>query len=745
MNTMIEINAQHNRANILLKRNRIKDAFTVLKKMTKAANHDLLMADIMQIEDNYKNIGQYLFKGMKDPNHDEIIKRLKHDFYELNDKVRHHLFNKNMAINPYFKNEELTIQSASDVENIITELDLSDNILDIFSNAEELSDINIFSAVKTEDSIDIHQLFNHFITTPILNEFEVDLLNKLNISTTIPTHDKSLLVSAITFSLMLTYDEQKFDSLLSYLQQHEEGVWQRALTGLVINLYLYDYRISESKTINKIIFQLSDNEQYEKDIENIILQFNRSKNTEKVSKKMEEEIIPEMMKLKPDLEDKMGLSNLMKNEFEEDDEKNPMWETFFKDTPDLADKIEEVNKMQQEGADIYMSAFSKLKNFDFFKRISNWMLPFYPENKELQNTLPDHLSETGTHKFFESLSLSPFMCNSDKYSFVLNIKNLPKPQVEMMFGMIEAEIGQINELFSQQDLLDNNVKNKAVYTTYIQDLYRFFKLSDIRHFFDDIFEDTLHFHTSMVFQKIIQNKDVVRNFAEYYFESGYYKQAIDIYLHLSEEEQIPNPEIFEKLGYAYFKLNQYEKALSFFKKAELFDSNRVWNLKQIAFCYQHLKNSEKAMEYFLDAARLDERNLTIQKHIAFAYLRESQFEEALSYFLKIHESLPNNKQIIRSIVWCAFVVGKIDLAHHHALEMVENNPNPHDLINYGHIQWVKHDMDDVAKYYKACIKHPDSSLKQFLTTMHNDKQYLIKNGVNETDIPVILDHVRYCL
>ncbi|PIF02610.1 MAG: hypothetical protein CR987_01110, partial [Draconibacterium sp.] len=237
----------------------------------------------------------------------------------------------------------------------------------------------------------------------------------------------------------------------------------------------------------------------------------------------------------------------------------------------------------------------------------------------------------------------------------------------------------------------------------------------------------------------------VRNFAEYYFESGYYKQAIDIYLHLSEEEQTPNPEIFEKLGYAYFKLNQYEKALSFFKKAELFDSNRIWNLKQIAFCYQHLKNSEKAMEYFLDAARLDEHNLTIQKHIAFAYLREGQFEEALSYFLKIHESIPNNKQIIRSIVWCAFVVGKIDLAHHHALEMVENDPNPHDLVNYGHIQWVKHDMDDVAKYYKACIKHPDSSLKQFLTTMHNDKQYLIKNGVNEADIPVILDYVRYCL
>ena len=37
--------------------------------------------------------------------------------------------------------------------------------------------------------------------------------------------------------------------------------------------------------------------------------------------------------------------------------------------------------MQIEGSDVFMSAFSKLKNFPFFNEFSNWFSPFYKENE----------------------------------------------------------------------------------------------------------------------------------------------------------------------------------------------------------------------------------------------------------------------------------------------------------------------------------------------------------------------------
>ena len=36
--------------------------------------------------------------------------------------------------------------------------------------------------------------------------------------------------------------------------------------------------------------------------------------------------------------------------------------------------------LQVEGSDVLMSAFSQLKDFDFFKDVTNWFLPFYKEN-----------------------------------------------------------------------------------------------------------------------------------------------------------------------------------------------------------------------------------------------------------------------------------------------------------------------------------------------------------------------------
>ena len=59
------------------------------------------------------------------------------------------------------------------------------------------------------------------------------------------------------------------------------------------------------------------------------MQILKSKETEKITKKWEEEILPEMMKMQPNIEKNLDLENSLSDDFSED--KNPDWEKVFEE------------------------------------------------------------------------------------------------------------------------------------------------------------------------------------------------------------------------------------------------------------------------------------------------------------------------------------------------------------------------------------------------------------------------------
>lgn len=103
---------------------------------------------------------------------------------------------------------------------------------------------------------------------------------------------------------------------------------------------------------------------------------------------MREEIIPEMMR-------NVNIMRNMKFGFEENPEENdlnPDWEKAF-ESSGLGDKIREMNELQLEGADVYMSTFAQLKTYPFFKEPYNWFYPFDMHHssiiKEFDSSLPE--------------------------------------------------------------------------------------------------------------------------------------------------------------------------------------------------------------------------------------------------------------------------------------------------------------------------------------------------------------------
>jgi len=662
---------------------RIKDALNVIEKLLVEAKNADLFDKYNIYKTTYQNIVKYTFRGAEDPNRDKILSLVVKDILELNDTVRAELlysFYGYEIIDDKKKYNTIDLLLGSSPDKIIDNISFDREISDVIDNT--LNDVGIGSSKKSDITID--DLFSLGLYKDKLSESDTDLFIKISDSDVFEWHEKSSLVSAITIGLLNGFDEQKFKVLSSFYITKENQVWQRALVGLLLGFYVYDKRVKYYPLINEMRYQLGEDDSNNIDMENIYLQLNRAKDTETVSKKMQEDIIPEMIKLKPKLEDKLEIDDLILDT--DEDDRNPKWEEFFKDTPGLKDKLEEFSKMQLDGADVFMGAFAMLKQFDFFKSIKNWLVPFYSTNPLMKEALNNDNSDERIEKFLDNFADSVFMCNSDKYSFVLNLKNMPEVQKSMMFSMFDAEIGQMRELAESESLLDSASKNKTIYVQYIQDLYRFFKLNPYKNNFVDIFKQKLDAQNTESFSVMVKDNKVVRNIAEYYFQYEHYQEAEKIYQYLNREG-VADVEVFEKLGYCYEKVGDYTTAIKHYKRAELFDSNRIWNLKKIAFCYKKLDDFNNAITYYKEIANLDPEDFSIQVALGNAFLKMRRFKEAMEYYYKVEVLAPSIHKVKRPLAWCAFVTGNFSEARRYYNALLLEGENRYDLMNLGHLEF----------------------------------------------------------
>ena len=92
------------------------------------------------------------------------------------------------------------------------------------------------------------------------------------------------------------FDERKVNWLLDGLRHTNPQINQRALVGLVITLHLYSSRIALYPELEARISLFREDPNFSKQVNRIYIQLLRSQETEKIDRKMREEIIPEMMK-----------------------------------------------------------------------------------------------------------------------------------------------------------------------------------------------------------------------------------------------------------------------------------------------------------------------------------------------------------------------------------------------------------------------------------------------------------------
>lgn len=728
-----ELKSKHKAICEKLADKKVKDALDLIQILVKETHNADMIDAHYNLEFTYKNILRYTVEGISDPERQKIYNHLIKDVYMLSDRIFNHLMVK-------FSGDKVS-ELQREFENH-TFINILEELGEIWSSVE-LKKVLDKDAENSSEVLEWGiKAFQYIWSSAEIMPDEKEALVEFYRDSSYPWYLKAWLLAAINLSLMHRFSSEYIRLLMDLMLSKNDQIRARAITSLIIVFSKYDNRLPLYSDLYTRFFMQIEENKMETLVQSIVIQLIRTQETEKISQKLHDEILPEVVKMQPKLKEKLDLENMLgENRM---DDMNPEWDEIFKDSPNLISKMEELTQWQMEGADVFLSTFQHLKHFTFFNNVANWLLPFYPEHPELQNALQNEESVFKNESLLSGLAGSRFLCNSDKYSLMLSIPHMPSMQKDLMGQMFSAELEQMAEIAKDEEALNANQGVLVASNQYIQDLYRLLKVHPQRHLLEDVFSQHMDLHKKWFFKQLLGDVGSLREIGEYYFKKSYYEDAIDVF-ELLMAKNANQQDIIQKIAFCYQKLKQFKKALNLYQRADFLYEASVWNKKKIAFCFRHLKQPDKALEYYKEAESIDPENLQTQASIGHCYLELENFEEALKYYFKVEYLAPDNNKVGRPIAWCSFVLGKFDQAEKYYHKLLVTEKNKHDLINLGHTLWCKKLRKDALASYQKSIKLPNHSFSEFLETFNEDLPHLKKHGIEAQDIPLMLDQIRYSL
>ena len=718
----------------LLDQRRLKEALIQLQALASETEDWQLSADIENIATTYNYMLQYAAQGTSDPERSKLYHLLRRNTYELTDKAEFlkacrknsgHFADKcrYMRQNPPRTFHELHVG----LESLSEDMALA-GLLAGEKDGQPDTQKNL--ALRHEQMTD--ELFDKIWTSTQWSEEEFQQANAFLSSLLIPVNDLAVMISAVTLSLLRLFDNRKFQFLLNaYQAETNPLVTQRALIGIALTSYYQEKRLSLYPELQAALSLLGESQSASENMLIIQILLLLSRETEKIEKKMREEIIPQMMRTpgiyKPDLKI---------IDIEDLEDKNPEWS---KDMAQIEKNIRELGELQMEGADTYMSTFAQLKSYPFFRQAAHWFYLFDKQMPEISSLFENE--KKGQKSLMSFIVNSPVFCNSDKYSFCLTLYNIPAQQQEML----TSHLANQNEFAQEQiqalaESAKEAQKPKTISSQYIHDLYRFFKLWAYRNEMHDLFKDKLDLWNCPALNSLLHKPEALKHIADHLFAKDYMEEASALYLKLSQEEK-PDAEIMQKLGFSYQKLKNYDEAIKAYIHADLLKPDHVWTLKHLAQCYKRIRQYPQALECYEKVKEMkpDDLNTLLQMGQCLATMR--QYDKALAYFFKVEYlgKTPANAQ--RAIGWCYFMTGRYEDALRFYQKLQETDDvQISDWLNAGHVYLASNRIPEALECYRKAETYCKTH-EEFIKTFLTDKEALQEQNIPEDTIYLVPDMI----
>ncbi|MBS1306914.1 tetratricopeptide repeat protein [Bacteroides clarus] len=716
----------------LLEQKRLKEAQIQLEAFLWNCNDWTLRNRLEQAKVSYQYMLQYMRQGVNDPERQKLYRQLLAETRELAEQARISLLDEVSthyyhALHKNKRNMEAGYGMSSWLK-VLESFPDDMAVCQLMPDNKQSLDSALQRHEETAQYLFLTTWGNSGWTVEEEREARMYLESEL-----LPVNDLCLFTGAVLLSLMECFDPRKFSWLLDAATHADTQVSQRALVIIAIVLHIHPNRLWLYPELEARLSLLNEDGSFGKQLNRVYIQLLRSQETEKIDKKMREEIIPEMMK-------NVSIMRNMKYGFEEnmdEDDRNPDWEKAFEESG-LGDKIREMNELQLEGADVYMSTFAQLKSYPFFQNPHNWFYPFDMQHSGIIREFG--LKPTGDNAILSLILQSGFFCNSDKYSLCFTMAHIPQAQRNMMLSQMTSQ--DLNELMDESKssgLRQYAQRPDVISNQYIHDLYRFFKLSQRRHEFRDIFKEEIALHRIPALKDILRKPELLVTIADFHFRKEHPAEALGIYQEVIDMNYA-DADIFQKTGYCLQKEKRYKEAISAYRKADVLKPDHIWTIRHLATCYRQLRDFASALEYYRKVEAMQPENRNVTFFIGSCLAEQERYEEALQCFFKLDLMENDCIKAWRAIGWCSFVSGKSEQAMRYYEKVLALKPIATDYLNAGHVALRLGNMEKAAELYGKAASE-SGNRETFLDIFDKDKETLIKLGIDENDIPLIRDLV----
>lgn len=724
------INLQHTHILLLIQEKRLKEAFYQLEPYLWQCADWSLHNRFEQTQLAYNYMLQYMQQGIDDPERGRLHTKIQTDALEISDQARLLLLDRQSGYTYHtYRCQQRAGEPHSEMEQMRQELE---NFHDELAVSRLLSEQKQEAVLLQHEAVQ-KRLFMQTWTNSSWSQEESKEARAMLLSKLLPENDLCLFVSAVTLSLLACFDLSKLLWLIEAYQHSSTPVSQRSLVGMAFVFQHDADRLPLYPEIRNHLTAVAEVKPFGTELMLVQRQILLCQETEKIDKKMREEIIPEMIKKASSIRDtKLGVDE----SDEEKEEHNPDWSSLL-DQPGIGDKLREMNELQIEGADVNMSTFSALKNFPFFQEIHNWFYPFDQNHSSVvkQNQEADEKSQ-----FMDLILQSNMLCNNDRYSLFFIMQSIPQAQRQLMFGQLYEQTKELSEQAKEEAWKSYNSNATTISNQYLHDLYRFYKLSRQRMEFNDIFNEKSELYQIPTLKEWLYKPEFLLNLAHYHLGKSHWRASIELFQTVLEMNSFPHAadEFYQRIGYAWQKLGNHTEAISAYLKADTIQPDKGWTYRQLANCYRITGDFAEALTYYRKVETTDPENRQVVFHIAHCLTELQAYEEALNYFFKLDFLESNSLKAWRGIGWCSFVSGKWEQALNYYEKIINSQPLSIDFLNAGHVYWVSGNREQALSMYRQAARQSEKR-DLFIELFRKDAPYLIAQGVAEEDIPLLLD------
>ncbi len=729
--TSKKASGNYSKVQSLIEKGHLHEASRILSSML-SKQPDLKLKDLLKHqEETYKYLIHYFIEGYADNSRDKMLDDIKATLNFINDSI---LRNEILIDSSDIYSSTLRFERVRKA-SMLSRLNEYKDAHSMASLAREAG--GDLEPIKIEDEA-LMALFSYVWTMYGSSQEDYALLVDAVKDPNLPFEFKSQVISALMLGNLAYYDRKGMNALLDILEADlSQNISARALVAIVLIMAAHKNRVTLDSAIRARMSLWKDSIVLYRELREVVMTLIRAHDTQRISSKMQNEVLPELMKLRPEILKRLG--KISEGADLEALEANPEWEDIMHKNG-LGDKLKELTDMQMDGGDVMMLAFSNLKSFPFFNFTPNWFLPF-------SNTHHDVAAVAGQtgDLFSEILESEGVMCDSDKYSFIFSLATMPESQRQMVNSQMSAQLSQLKEALADRKLKSSLPEFDQETTRFVRDIYRFFKLFRRKDDFNDPFAAPIDFISLPILGDIIADNEILNLVGEFYFKRGYYKEALPLFLRL-ESDFDDKHLLWEKIGYCYNALGQLDKALEWYSKAELFHPDSQWLVKKIALCYRLLNKYKDAAEYYLKALEQDPDNYNLLMNAGHTLLESGNVNEALKHYYHADYVKPDKLSTWRGIAWAELLLGNLNksLDYYQRIILIPES-SATDRLNMGHVYFLLHDYKKAVASYIESARKEGYGLEKLQQAIEEDMPVLVKAGGTPEDLHLILEKVKYDL